>query len=68
MTPTDHIAAARTECKAIRTDADFDAWHDTFATGEAYLNLTNAQVAEIEALAQEGRERVMRYTFPILAG
>jgi len=68
MTPTEFVTAARTECKAIRTDADYDAWHEKWATGESYINLPDAQAAEIDALAEEGRDRVMAYTFPIMAG
>lgn len=67
-TPTDHVIAARLAASSIRTDADYDAWADIYAHGETYLNLPDAEVAEIEAIATEGRKRVMRFTFPVMAG
>jgi hypothetical protein len=68
MTPTDHVAAAKVECQAIRSMDDYDQWHDKWASGESYLNLPDAEAAAVDALAEEGRERAMAFTFPVMAG
>jgi hypothetical protein len=64
----DHVKAAEQALSAIRTADDYDRWHETYAHGALYIELPDAYVARIEELAQEGRERAMSHTFPLLAG
>jgi len=64
----DHVKAAEQALSAIRSADDYDRWHDAYAHGEQYVELPDVYVARIEQLAQEGRERAMRHTFPLMAG
>lgn len=64
----DHVKAAEQALSSIRSADDYDRWHDTYAHGEQYLVLPDPYAARIERLAQEGRERAMSHTFPLLAG